>query len=87
MNKFILVDQAMRIFENSSGCMMLRDHTSGKCKFLPLGRYKGTLTQEDLPCNFFSLSDHLDMLYFYSQKWSHRSYKFLRYKCFEEEII
>ena len=27
-----------------------------------LGRWRGTLSQEDLPCNFFSLSDHLDML-------------------------
>ena len=62
MNKFILVDQAMRIFENSSGCRMHRDPTSGKCKFLHLGRWKGTLTKEDLPCNFFSLSEHLDML-------------------------
>ena len=62
MNEFIIVDQAMTIFEKSSGCMMHRDPTSGKCKFLPLGRWKGTLTQEDLPCNFFKLSDHLDML-------------------------
>ena len=30
--------------------------------FLALGRWRGTLNQEDLPCNFFSLSDHLDML-------------------------
>ena len=41
---------------------MHRDPASGKCKFLALGRWKGTLNQEDLPCNFFSLSDHLDML-------------------------
>ena len=41
---------------------MHRDPTAGKCKFLALGRWRGTLMQEDLPCNFFSLSDHLDML-------------------------
>ena len=62
MQEFVLVDKAMRIFEKSSGCKMHRDPTTDKCKFLPLGRWRGTLTQEDLPCNFFSLSDHLDML-------------------------
>ena len=62
MQEFILVDQAMTIFEKSSGCKLHRDPKAGKCKFLPLGRWRGTLTQEDLPCNFFSLSDHLDML-------------------------
>ena len=62
MQEFTLVDQAMTIFEKSSGCKLHRDPKAGKCKFLPLGRWRGTLTQEDLPCNFFSLSDHLDML-------------------------
>ena len=62
MQEFVLVDKAMSLFENSSGCKMHRDPTAGKCKFLALGRWRGTLQQEDLPCNFFSLSDHLDML-------------------------
>ena len=62
MQEFILVDMAMTLFEKSSGCKLHRDPTAGKCKFLALGRWRGTLKQEDLPCNFFSLSDHLDML-------------------------
>jgi hypothetical protein len=62
MEEFLLVDRAMRLLERSSGCMMHRDPASGKCKFLPLGRWRGVLTQEDLPCNFFTISDHLDML-------------------------
>ena len=62
MAEFLLVDRAMLLFESSSGCKMHRDPHADKCKFLALGRWKGTLTQEDLPCNFFSLSDHLDML-------------------------
>ena len=62
MQEFILVDKTMALFEKSSGCKMHRDPSSGKCKFLALGRWRGTLSQEDLPCNFFSLSDHLDML-------------------------
>ena len=41
---------------------MHRDPLSNKCKFLPLGRWRGSLTQEDIPCPFFLLSDHLDML-------------------------
>ena len=62
MNEFILVNQVMMMFERSSGCMMHRDPTSEKCKFLALGRWKGTLAQEDLPFDFFRLSEHLDML-------------------------
>ena len=31
-------------------------------KFLPLGRWKGTLTKEDLPVNYIAISDHLDMV-------------------------
>ena len=62
MQEFVLVDKAMSLFEMSSGCKMHRDPTSGKCKFLALGRWRGTLNQKDLPCNFFSLSDHLNML-------------------------
>ena len=61
MQEFVLVDKAMRIFEKSSGCKMHRDPTTDKRKFLPLGRWRGTLTHEDFPCNFFFLSDHLDM--------------------------
>ena len=62
MAEFTLVDQAMLLFEKSSGCKMHRDPLSEKCKFLPLGRWRGSLTQEDIPCSFFLLSDHLDML-------------------------
>ena len=31
-------------------------------KFLPLGRWKGTLSQEDLPHQYVQLSDHLDFV-------------------------
>ena len=62
MQEFVLVDQASALFERSSGCKLHRDPTSGKCKFLALGRWKGSLTQEDIPCNFMILSDKLDMV-------------------------
>ena len=36
--------------------------TDGKVKFLPLGRWRGTLVQEDLPHQYVRLSDHLDFV-------------------------
>ena len=62
MAEFSLVDQGSLLFEKASGCILHRDPTSGKIKFLPLGRWKGTLTIEDLPVKYIALSDHLDMV-------------------------
>jgi hypothetical protein len=62
MAEFLMVDSASALFERSSGCKLHRDPASGKCKFLPLGRWRGTLVQEDIPCPYMVLSDHLDML-------------------------
>ena len=62
MQEFILVDSASALFERSSGCRLHRNPTSGKCKFLPLGRWRGTLAQEDIPLPYMVLSDHLDMV-------------------------
>ena len=62
MDEFKLVDTAMHLFENASGCKLHRDPSTKKCKFLALGRWRGTLEQEDIPCQYMTLSDHLDML-------------------------
>ena len=62
MFEFILVDNASRLFEEASGCQLHRDPASGKVKFLPLGRWKGTLQQEDLPVRYARLTDQLSML-------------------------
>ena len=62
MYEFILVDQGSSLFEKASGCVFHRDPSSGKVKFLPLGRWKGTLSREDLPVNYIVLSEHLDMV-------------------------
>ena len=59
MQEFSLVDMAMTLFEKASGCRLHRDPASKKCKFLPLARWRGTLQQEDIPCPYMSLSDHL----------------------------
>ena len=64
MNEFSLVNEASALFEKASGCRLHRDPTSQKCKFLPLGKWRKTLQQEDLPrtCQYMILSDHLDMV-------------------------
>ena len=62
MHEFILVDQASLLFENASGCELHRDPSSGKVKFLPLGRWRGTLQQEDIPLQYIVLSEHIDMI-------------------------
>ena len=62
MQEFFLVDQACSLIERASGVKLHRDPAAGKVKFLPLGRWKGTLSQEDLPHQFIKLSDHLDFV-------------------------
>ena len=43
MNEFMIVDQECSILERASGVKLHRDPSAGKVKFLPLGRWKGTL--------------------------------------------
>ena len=62
MAEFLTVDHACSLFEKSSGCLLHRDPAAGKCKFLPLGRWKGTLQQEDIPVRYMVLSDSLEMV-------------------------
>ena len=64
MEEFSLVNDASALFESASGCKLHRDPASMKCKFLPLGKWRRQLQHEDLPvaCQYFVLSDHLDMV-------------------------
>ena len=62
MQEFLLVDQACSLLERASGVKLHRDPAAGKVKFLPLGRWKGSLCQEDLPHQYVQLSDHLDFV-------------------------
>ena len=62
MGEFSVVDKAMKLFEEASGCRLHRDPASKKCKFLPLARWKGTLQQEDIPCPYITISVHLEMI-------------------------
>ena len=62
MQEFFLVDDACALLERASGVKLHRDPTAGKVKFLALGRWRGTLTQEDLPHQYIQLSEHLDFV-------------------------
>lgn len=64
MEEFKLVNSASALFEAASCCRLHRDPASQKCKFLPLGRWRRSLQQEDLPpaCQYMIISDHLDMV-------------------------
>ena len=62
MQEFLLVDNACCLIERASGVKLHRDPAAGKVKFLALGRWKGTLTQEDLPFQYIKLLDHLDFV-------------------------
>ena len=62
MSEFLTVDRACSLFERSSVCKLHRDPSEGKCKFLPLGRWKGTLQQEDIPLPYMVISDSLEMV-------------------------
>ena len=64
MEELQLVNSASALFEAASGCRLHRDPASQKCKFLPLGKWRQKLKQVDLPdvCQYFVLSDHLDMV-------------------------
>ena len=62
MAEFELVDKACTLLERASGVKIHRNPDSGKVKFLALGRWHGTLAQEDLPHQYVRLSDHLDFV-------------------------
>ena len=46
-DEFLLVDMGSLLFEKSSGCELHRDPSSGKVKFLPLGKWRGKMKQQD----------------------------------------
>ena len=62
MEEFHTVDHSLALFEKASGCKLHCDPLTKKCKFLPLGRWRTTLQQTDIPCEYMTLSDHLDMV-------------------------
>ena len=59
MAEFALVDKAAALFEQSSGNVLHRDPGKGKCKVLLLGRWRGTVTQEDIRLPHFQITNSL----------------------------
>ena len=57
-----IIYRGAAIFEAASGCILYRDPMSNKVELLLLGRWKGSLQQEDLPVRYIALSKHLDIL-------------------------
>jgi hypothetical protein len=59
---FVIVDKSLALFEKASGCKLHRDPLNKKCKSLTLGKWQTQFKQEDIPCDYMTLSDHLDMV-------------------------
>ena len=61
-DEFIIADHGATLFEMSSGTRLHRDPATKKCKFLPLGKWRKSLTQEQIPTPYMTLCDTLDMV-------------------------
>ena len=59
MAEFAVVDQAAALFEQSSGNQLHRDPVKGKCKVLLLGRWIGTVEQENIGFPHLKITDSL----------------------------
>ena len=62
IEEFVITDLAATLFENSAGTKLHRDPKSDKCKFLPLGKWRNKLKQEDIPSKYMRVTDTLDMV-------------------------
>ena len=62
LDEFEDADRGANLFEKSAGTKLHRDPTSNKCKFLPLGKWRRELAQEDIPTEYMRLTETLDMV-------------------------
>ena len=62
LDEFEVADRGANLFEKSAGTKLHRDPTSNKCKFLPLGKWRRELAQEDIPTEYMRLTETLDMV-------------------------
>ena len=70
MSEFAIVDRAATLFEQSSGNILHRDPVKGKCKVLLLGRWRGTVEQEDIGFPHLRITDSLAFVGVHLQaKW------------------
>ena len=62
MQEFYIVIHACTLLERAGGVKLHRSLHRDKVRFLALGRWKGTLQQEDIPFPFIKLSEQLDFI-------------------------
>ena len=62
LTEFAIVDEGARLFELSSGCALHRDPNVGKCKVLPLGKWRMSLKQVDIELPYMKICDTLSMV-------------------------
>ena len=62
IEEFNTADRGATLFENAAGTKLHRDPTTNKCKFLPLGKWRRELKQDDIPTPYMRLTDTLDMV-------------------------
>ena len=62
IHEFTVVDDGAALFEKAAGTRLHRDPNSDKCKFLPLGKWRQELKQDDVPPAYMKLTDTLDMV-------------------------
>ena len=62
LNEFLVADKGAEMFERAAGTKLHRNPLSNKCKFLPLGKWRTKLRQEDIPTAYMRLTDTLDMV-------------------------
>ena len=48
LEDFVIADLGASLFEKAAGTRLHRDPSSNKCKFLPLGRWRNKLVQDDI---------------------------------------
>ena len=61
MEEYTTIHNAVVMYESASGCVLHRDISSKKCKILLMGEWK-KWSQDEIPLNFLTKSDFLDML-------------------------
>ena len=62
LEEFCIADRGAALFEKAAGTRLHRDPLTQKCKFLPLGKWRKQLKQEDIPTPYMKLTDTLDMV-------------------------
>ena len=60
--EFIIADYGASLFEKAAGTKLHRDPSTDKCKFLPLGKWRHELSQEDIPTPYMKITESLDMV-------------------------